>query len=96
VKAVAKMVTVEIVVRGDIIDNIILRKFANKLKNQKFTVDFTTSVAVPPFMVAAEKNYPSLAVMYVMVDLENIFDVKRLLDELAQEEKLEIISYKQL
>lgn len=92
----AKMVTVEIVVRGDIIDNIILRKFANKLKNQKFTVDFTTSVAVPPFMVAAEKNYPSLAVMYVMVDLENIFDVKRLLDELAQEEKLEIISYKQL
>ena len=92
----AKIVTVEIVVRGDIIDNIILRKFANKLKNQKFTVDFTTSVAVPPFMVAAEKNYPSLAVMYVMVDLENIFDVKRLLDELAQEEKLEIISYKQL
>jgi hypothetical protein len=90
------MVTVEIVVRGDIIDNIILRKFANKLKNQKFTVDFTTSVAVPPFMVAAEKNYPSLAVMYLMVDLENIFDVKNLLDELAQEEKLEIISYKQL
>jgi len=93
---VAKIVTVEIVVRGDIIDNIILRKFANKLKNQKFTVDFTTSVAVPPFMVAAEKNYPSLAVMYLMVDLENIFDVKRLLDELAQEERLEIISYKQL
>jgi len=93
---VAKIVTVEIVVRGDIIDNIILRKFANKLKNQKFTVDFTTSVAVPPFMVAAEKNYPSLAVMYLMVDLENIFDVKNLLDELAQEERLEIISYKQL
>ena len=92
----AKVVTVEIVVRGDIIDNIILRKFANKLKNQKFTVDFTTSVAVPPFMVAAEKNYPSLAVMYLMVDLENIFDVKNLLDELAQEERLEIISYKQL
>ena len=92
----AKIVTVEIVVRGDIIDNIILRKFANKLKNQKFTVDFTTSVAVPPFMVAAEKNYPSLAVMYLMVDLENIFDVKRLLDELAQEERLEIISYQQL
>jgi hypothetical protein len=96
VTSLAKTVTVEIVVRGDIIDNIILRKFANKLKNQKFTCDFTTSVAVPPFLVAAEKNYPSLAVMYVMVDLENIFDVKRLLDELAQEEKLEIISYKQL
>jgi len=89
-------VTVEIVVRGDIIDNIILRKFANKLKNQKFTCDFTTSVAVPPFLVAAEKNYPSLAVMYAMVELEHIFDMKRLLEELALEERLEIISYKQL
>jgi len=92
----AKTVTVEIVVRGDIIDKIILRKFANKLKSQKFTCDFTTSVAVPPFMVAAEKNYPSLAVMYVMVDLENLFDVKRLLEELALEERLDIISCKQL
>jgi hypothetical protein len=92
----AKTVTVETVVRGDIIDNIILRKFANKLKGQRFACDFVTSVAVPPFMVAAEKNYPSLAVMYVMVDLENLFDVKRLLEELASEEKLEIISYKQL
>jgi hypothetical protein len=90
------MVTVEIVVRGDIIDNNVLRKFAEKLKAQKFTVDFTSSVAVPPFLVAAEKRYSSLAVLYVMVDLENIFDVKRLLDELAQEEHLQIISYNQL
>ena len=92
----AKMVTVEIVVRGDIIDNNVLRKFAEKLKAQRFTVDFTSSIAVPPFLVAAEKRYSSLAVLYVMVDLENIFDVKRLLDELAQEERLQIISYNQL
>ena len=91
-----KNVCVEIVVRGDIIDNIILRKFADKLKKQRFTSDFVTSVAVPPFLVAAEKNYPSLAVMYLMVDLENFFDVKRLLDELAHEERLDIISFKQL
>jgi len=92
----AKTVTVEIVVRGDIIDNNVLRKFAEKLKAQRFTVDFTSSIAVPPFLVAAEKRYSSLAVLYVMVDLENIFDVKRLLDELAHEESLQVISYNQL
>lgn len=92
----AKMITVEIVVRGDIIDNNVLSKFAEKLKCQKYACDFTTSVTVPPFMVAVEKHYPSLAVIYVMVDLENLFDVKRLLEELAREESLEIISYKQL
>jgi hypothetical protein len=96
VAALAKTVCVEIVVRGDIIDNIILRKFAEKLKRQRFTSDFTTSVAVPPFLVAAEKNYPSLAVMYLMVDLENLFDVKKLLEELVHEERLETISFKQL
>ena len=92
----AKEITIEIVVRGDIIDNNILRKFASKLKEQKFTVDFTTSVAVPPFLVASEKHYPSLAVMYTMVELENMFQLKKLLEELVEEEKLEIISFKQL
>ena len=58
--------------------------------------DFTTSVAVPPFLVASEKHYPSLAVMYTMVDLENKFMLKNLLDELVEEENLEIISFKQL
>ncbi|TRO58220.1 hypothetical protein E2P71_01425 [Candidatus Bathyarchaeota archaeon] len=92
----AKDITVEIVVRGDIIDNNVLRKFALKLKEQKFTCDFTTSVAVPPFLVASEKHYPSLAVMYTMVELENMFQLKKLLEDLVAEEKLEIISFKQL
>ena len=92
----AKQITVEIIVRGDIIDNNILKKFASKLKEQKYTADFTTSVAVPPFLVASEKHYPSLAVMYTMVELENMFQLKKLLEELVEEEKLEIISFKQL
>ena len=92
----AKAITVEIVIRGDIIDNNVLRKFAFKLKKQRFTADFTTSVAVPPFLVASEKHYPSLAVLYTMVELENMFQLKKLLDELVEEEKLEIISFKQL
>ncbi|MCW4048102.1 MAG: hypothetical protein NWE89_00045 [Candidatus Bathyarchaeota archaeon] len=92
----AKQVTIEIIVRGDILDNNILRKFATKLKTRKYSADFTSSVTVPPFLVATEKRYPSLAVLYAMVDLENIFDMKNILDELADEENLEIISYKQL
>lgn len=96
VNMLAKQVTVEMIVRGDIIDNNVLRKYATKLKEQSFTVDFTTSVAVPPFLVAAEKNYPSLAVLYATLNLENIFEARKLLVELAEEEDLEIISFKQL
>lgn len=92
----AKQVTVEIIVRGDIIDNNILRKFAMKLKEQSYTIDFTSSVAVPPFLVAAEKKYPSLAVLYATLNLENIFETRKLLVELAEEEDLELISFKQL
>jgi hypothetical protein len=91
-----KQITVEIVVRGDIIENNILVKFAKKLEKQKYRADFTTSVAVPPFLVASEKHYPSLAVMYSLIELENIFLLKKLVDELALEENLEIISFKQL
>jgi hypothetical protein len=93
---VTKQITVEIIIRGDILDNNVLMKFASKLKEQKFIADFTTSVAVPPFLVAREKHYPSLAVMYTMLELENVFTLKKLLDELVEEENLEIISFKQL
>lgn len=34
--------------------------------------------------------------MYTMIELENKFMLKKLLDELVQEENLEIISFKQL
>lgn len=92
----AKQVTVEMIVRGDIIDNNVLRKFAMKLKEQSFKIDFTSSIAVPPFLVAAEKKYPSLAVLYATLDLENIFATRKLLVELAEEEDLELITFKQL
>ena len=92
----AKLITVEMIVRGAIMDRNILRKFASTLKEQRFTADFTTSVAVPPFLVAAEKNYPSLAVMYCTVELEHMYELKNLLKQLAIEEELDIISFKQL
>ena len=53
-------------------------------------------MAVPPFLVAAEKKYPSLAVLYATLDLEHIFTTRKLLVDLAEEEDLELISFKQL
>jgi hypothetical protein len=96
VRIVAKIVTVEIIIRGDIIENNVLIKFADMLRAQKFHADFTSSVAIPPFLVASEKKYPSLAVLYGQVEIEYIFQLKRLLEELAEIEKLEIITFKQL
>lgn len=92
----AKIVTVEVVLKGDIIDKSILNKFAEKLRAQRYLSDFTSTIAVPPFLVATQKNYPSLAVLYATVELENLFHLNGLVEELAEEEKLEIISYKQL
>ncbi len=92
----SKLVTIEMIVRGDIIENDVLRKFADKLRRQRFTADFTSTVAVPPFLVATEKHLPSLAVLYGTLELENIFEMKTLIDQLASEENLEIISFKQL
>jgi len=34
--------------------------------------------------------------MYTMIELENMFTLKNLLDEIVAEENLEIISFKQL
>lgn len=92
----SKLVTIEMIVRGDIIEKDVLRKFAEKLRRQRFVADFTSTVAVPPFLVATERHYPSLAVLYGTVELENIFEMKTLIDQLASEENLDIISFKQL
>jgi hypothetical protein len=92
----SKLVTIEMIVRGDIIEKDVLRKFADKLRQQRFVADFTSTVAVPPFLVASERHYPSLAVLYGTVELENIFEMKNLIDQLASEENLDIISFKQL
>ncbi len=59
-----KIKTVEIIVRGDIIEKNIILKLANRLRDSKLRADFNASIAVPPFLVASEKRYPSLAVLY--------------------------------
>lgn len=91
-----KIKTVEMVIRGDIIENNILVKLANRLREERLLADFSSSVAVPPFLVATEKHYPSLAVLYGTVEFEHLFRLKGLVEELCSEEGCEIISFKEL
>jgi hypothetical protein len=91
-----KLVTVELILRGDIIEKSILAKLAELLKHQKYHADFTSTVAVPPFLVAIEKHYPSLAVLYGTVEFENLFHLQGLIEKFAEEYELEIISLKNL
>lgn len=91
-----KIKTVEIVVRGDIVEKNLILKLANKLKESKLRADFSSSVAVPPFLKAVEKHYPSLAVLYGTVDLEDLFQFKSLVEDLCREEGCPIISFTDL
>lgn len=91
-----KIKTVEILVRGDIIEKNIILKLANRLEASKLRADFSSSIAVPPFLKAVERHYPSLAVLYAAVDIEDLFQFKALIQELCHEEKCNILSFTEL
>lgn len=91
-----KIKTVEIIVRGDIVEKNIVLKLANRLRDSKLRADFNANIVVPPFLVASEKHYPSLAVLYGTVDLEDLFQFKALFESLCCEEDCDIISFKEL
>jgi hypothetical protein len=91
-----KIKTVEIVVRGDIVEKNLLLKMANRLKDSKLRADFSSSIAVPPFLKAVEKRYPSLAVLYVTVDIEDLFPFKALIEDLCHNEGCNMISFTEL
>ena len=87
-----KIKTLEILVRGDIIERNIILKLANRLKDSKLRADFSCSITVPPFLKAVEKRYPSLAVLYATVDIEDLFQFKALIESICREEECNILS----
>ena len=91
-----KIKTGEVIVRGDIIEKNIILKLANRLRDSKLRADFNASSAVPPFLEASEKHYPSLAVLYGSVDREDLFQFKAMFEDLCCVEECEIISFKEL
>jgi len=91
-----KIKTAEILIRGDIIERNIILKLANRLRESKLRADFSSSICAPPFLKAVEKHYPSLAVLYATVDIEDIFQFKALLKSLCCEEECSILSFTEL
>ncbi|UCH57245.1 MAG: hypothetical protein JSV18_07920 [Candidatus Bathyarchaeota archaeon] len=91
-----KIKTVEIVVRGDIVEKNLILKLANRLKESNLRADFSSSVTVPPFLKAVERRYPSLAVLYGTVDIEDLFQFKALVESLCCDEECAIISFEEL
>ncbi|MEM2440680.1 MAG: hypothetical protein QW493_05660 [Candidatus Bathyarchaeia archaeon] len=91
-----KLKTLEIIVRGDIIERNIVLKLGRKLGETKLRADFSASIVVPPFIKAVEKRYPSICVLHMTVDVEDKFQVEKLLKEVMCAENCEIISIHEL
>lgn len=91
-----KIKTLEILVRGDIIERNIILKLASRLKDSKLRADFSSTIAVPPFLKAVERRYPSLAVFYATVDIEDLFQFKALMESICREEECSILSCTEL
>lgn len=91
-----KIKTVEIIVRGDIIEKNIILTLAEKLKRSRLRADFSSSIAVPPFLMAVEKRYPSIAVLYGTVDLEDLFQFKALIEAVCSEEDCSMVAFTEL
>ena len=47
-----KLKTIEIIIRGDIIERNVLLKLAERLRGRGLRADFSSSIAVPPFLKA--------------------------------------------
>jgi hypothetical protein len=91
-----KPVTVEVIIRGDIIERNIILKLANRLRESRLRADFSSCIAVPPFLMAVERRYPSLAVLYATVDIEDLFQFKAFIQNLCAEESCIIHSIREL
>jgi len=96
VRELGKIKTIEVIIRGDLVERNLVLKLGHALKNSKLRADFSASIIVPPFQKAVAKRYPSLGVFYIMVDLEDIFQFETLLRSLCCEENCELISIQEL
>ncbi len=91
-----KVKTLEVIVRGNLVERNLVLRLGQALKDSKLRADFSASIIVPPFQKAVSKKYPSLGIFYAMVDLEDIFRFQTLLKNLCCEENCELISIHEL
>lgn len=91
-----KLKTLEVIIRGDVIERNIVLKLGKKLGETKLRADFSASIVVPPFLKAVEKRHPSICVLYMTVDIEDKFQVEKLLKDFLCAENCEIISIREM
>ena len=87
-----KLKTLEVIFRGDLIEQNILLKLGDALKKTKLKADFSASIIIPPFMKSTGRRYPSICVLHVTVDIEDKFHFEKMLKEFMTEEECTIIS----
>jgi len=87
-----KIKTLEVIIRGDIVEKNIVLKLGKMLSETDLRADFNASVVIPPFIKAVEKRYPSVCVMHVTLDREDRFSFEKLLKECICKEGCEIVS----
>ena len=84
--------TVEIVLRGDIIEKNVIKILGQKLETSKLKADFSSNISVPPYVKASKKNLPSLAVLYGTVEIEDLFTFKSLIKKTCESIQVNIVS----
>lgn len=87
---------VEVIVRGNLVEQNLVLKLGQALKQSNLKADFSATIVVPPFQKAVARKYPSLGVFYAMVDLEDIFRFNSLLQDVFCQENCELVSMHQL
>jgi len=94
--SMTKIITVEIVLRGDIIEKNVIKKLGMKLRDSNLKADFSSNISVPPYVKASKRNLPSLAVLYGTVEIEDLFLFKSLVEKTCNAEQVEIVSIMEL
>lgn len=87
-----KIKTLEVIIRGDVIERNIVLKIGEMLRKTKLRADFSASIVVPPILKAVEKRYPSVCVLHVTVDMEDKFQFEKLLKDRVCAEGCEVVS----
>jgi len=87
-----KIKTLEVIIRGHIIEDNIILRLAEELQASGLQADFSSNIVVPPFLKAVEKHYQSLGILYATVDLEDLFKFKSLIKELCKKHECSLIS----
>lgn len=94
--ALGKLKCVEIIIRGDLLLRRVVLKIGERLQASELAADFTSTIVVPPFRMAMRLQYPSLAVLHALVEAEDLYKFRTMLEEILEQERCQIVSIETL